>query len=67
MLIVLCSAVLFSMEEASRRAFIKAVDAGALPVLARPRAPVRPFNPAKLYLTRSGSVRCGRHASNTPS
>ena len=68
LLIVLCSAVLFSMEEATRRAFIKALDRGEKPDLALPGRTneVLP-NPAKLYVTSSGTLRCGRHALNSGS
>ncbi len=65
LLIVLCSAVLFSMEEAMRRAFIKALDRGSKHDSASPKTPqgLRP-SPARLYLTSSGLLRCGRHASS---
>ena len=68
LLIVLCSAVLFSMEAAKRRAFIKALDRGATAdsALPGPSPGVLPDS-AKLYVTSSGTLRCGRHALNSGS
>ena len=68
LLIVLCSAVLFSMEAATRRAFVKALDRGATPDSAPPgSSPQALPDPAKLYVTSSGTLRCGRHALNSGS
>lgn len=63
MLVVLCSAVLFSIEEVLRRAFIEAMDGDVKPVLAPRRASRKLLDPTKLFLTTSGRIRCGRHAS----
>ena len=61
-LIALCSAVLFKAEEASRRAFLKASDAGTAPLLGLLRASAELFDPARLYLAPSGTILCGQHA-----
>ena len=67
LLVVLCSAVLLSMEEATRHAFLEAVDGRAKPALALPRASRRRPDPAKLYMTSAGSIWCGRHLPSSDS
>ena len=62
-LIALCSAMLLKTEEASRRAFLKASDAGTAPLLELLHAPPELFDPAQLYLAPSGNIRCGQHAA----